>query len=63
MKFRQVNAAGDLAASDFTHMNALSITIAGQRFDYLAYHFMLTYANWEHVTCVRRSCSRRSRTA
>ena len=30
--FRQVHEAGDLAASDFTHMNALHITIAGQRF-------------------------------
>ena len=48
--FRQVHAAGDLAASDFTHMNALNITIAGQRFDHMVYHFVLTYSNWESVT-------------
>src|SRR6185437_8699715 len=48
--FRQIHAAGDLAASDFTHMNSLNITIAGQRFDHLVYHFVLTYSNWEHVT-------------
>ena len=45
--FRQVHAAGDLAASDFTHMNALNITIAGQRFDHMVYHFVLTYSNWK----------------
>ena len=48
--FRQVHQAGDLAASDFTHMNALGITIAGQPFDHLVYHFVLTYSNWESVT-------------
>jgi hypothetical protein len=48
--FRQVHEAGDLAASDFTHMNTLKITIAGQRFDHMVYHFVLTYSNWESVT-------------
>ena len=48
--FRQVHEAGDLAASDFTHMNALKITIAGQLFDHMVYHFVLTYSNWESVT-------------
>ena len=48
--FRQVHAAGDLAASDFTHMNTLNITIAGQRFDHMVYHFVMTYSNWESVT-------------
>ena len=48
--FRQVHAAGDLAASDFTCMNALSVTIARRPFDHLVYHFVLTYSNWESVT-------------
>ena len=48
--FRQVHQPGDLAASDFTSMNALSVTITGQRFDHLVYHFVLTYSNWESVT-------------
>ena len=48
--FRQVHEAGDLAASDFTHMSALNITIAGRRFDHLVYHFVLAYSNWESVT-------------
>jgi len=48
--FQQVHHAGDLAASDFTHMNELRITILGQPFDHLVYHFVLTYSNWESVT-------------
>ena len=48
--FRQIHDAGDLAASDFTNMNSLNITIAGQPFDHLVYHFVLTYSNWESVT-------------
>jgi hypothetical protein len=48
--FPQVHPPGDLAASDFTSMNSLNITIAGQRFDHLLYHFTLTYSNWETVS-------------
>ena len=48
--FRQVHAAGDLAASDFTGMNGLGVTIARRPFDHLVYHFVLTYSNWESVT-------------
>jgi len=32
--FRQVHQAGDLAASDFTEMNSLGVTIAGERFEH-----------------------------
>ena len=48
--FPQVHEAGGLASSDFTSMNDLAITIQGQLFDHLAYHFVLTYSNWESVT-------------
>ena len=48
--FPQVHAPGGLGASDFTSMNSLRVTIAGQPFDHLLYHFTLTYSNWESVT-------------
>ena len=48
--FRQVHGAGDLAASDFTSMNSLGVTIARAAFPHLAYHFVLTYSNWESVS-------------
>jgi len=45
--FPQVHRPGELAQSDFTHMGELGITIAGQPFEHLLYHFVLTYSNWE----------------
>src|ERR1700730_16414576 len=48
--FSQVHEPGRLGASDFTHMESLGVTIQGQPFPHLLYHFVLTYSNWEHVT-------------
>ena len=48
--FSQVHHPGRLCASDFTHMKSLAVTIGGQPFDHLVYHFVLTYSNWESVT-------------
>lgn len=48
--FTQVHAPGRLGSSDFTYMNNLAVTIQGQRFEHMVYHFVLTYSNWEHVT-------------
>ena len=48
--FSQVHHPGRLCASDFTHMNSLAVTIGGQPFDHLVYHFVLTYSNWESIT-------------
>lgn len=48
--FPQVHPPGALGASDFTSMNSLRVTIAGQPFDHMIYHFTLTYSNWESVT-------------
>lgn len=48
--FDQVHHPGDLCSSDFTHMTSLHVTIAGQSFAHLVYHFVLTYSNWESVT-------------
>ena len=45
--FPQVHTPGRLSQSDFTHMTALGITIAGEPFPHLLYHFTLTYSNWE----------------
>ena len=48
--FAQVHEPGRLCQSDFTHMTALDITIDGQPFAHLLYHFVLTYSNWETCT-------------
>jgi hypothetical protein len=48
--FAQRHVPGRLGQSDFTHMNELAITVAGQSFPHLLYHFVLTYSNWEDAT-------------
>ena len=45
--FTQIHHPGRLAASDFTHMMSLGVTIGGQPFDHMVHHFVLTYSNWE----------------
>ena len=50
MFFDQVHHPGRLCASDFTHCEQLNVTIAGQPFGHLIYHFVLTYSNWEAGT-------------
>jgi hypothetical protein len=47
--FAQIHEPGRLGASDFTHMESLGVTIAGQPFDHLVYHFVLTHSNWEYL--------------
>ena len=41
---------GERSQSDFIHMNYLKITIAGEEYNHLLYHFMLPYSGWEDVT-------------
>lgn len=45
--FAQEHHPGVLCQSDFTHMGDLRVTLAGQAFDHLVYHFVLTSSNWE----------------
>ena len=48
--FPQKHYPGELCASDFTHMSQPGITIRGELFKHLIYHFVLTYSNWEAFT-------------
>ena len=50
--FRQTPEPGYMAQSDFTHADELEVTIAGQPFAHLLYHFVLVYSRWEHVGVV-----------
>ena len=45
--FPQEHRAGEYGQSDYTSMNELKITIDGERFDHLVYHFVLPYSRWE----------------
>jgi hypothetical protein len=48
--FAQEHKPGRLCQSDFTYMHELGVTIGGEVFDHLIYHFVLTYSNWESGT-------------
>jgi hypothetical protein len=48
--FSQEHRPGVVGASDFTHLSSLGVTIAGQPFAHMLYHFVLTYSNWETGT-------------
>ncbi|MEJ2239160.1 MAG: IS21 family transposase [Gemmatimonadales bacterium] len=48
--FPQVREPGEQCQSDFTDMTGLYVTIAGEPFAHLCYHFVLAYSNWEWVT-------------
>ena len=50
--FRQTHEPGRLGLSDFTDMNALAVTIAGQKLDHRLYHFRLVFSGFEHAHVV-----------
>jgi hypothetical protein len=50
--FPQDHAPGHRGLSDFTTMAELRITIAGEPFVHILYHFVLAFSRWEHVEVV-----------
>jgi transposase len=60
--FEQVWRPGIQGQSDFTDMNELGITIRGEPYEHLCYHFVLPWSNWEYVeTAVSESFAALSR--
>lgn len=47
--FRQEHFAGRLGLSDFTQLKQTTITIAGEVFNHLLYHFRLIYSKWSYL--------------
>jgi hypothetical protein len=45
--FEQRHTPGERAQSDFTHMDDLGVTLGGEAFPHLIYHFVLTYSHVE----------------
>ncbi len=48
--FPQIIYPGRQSQSDCTWMNKLKITINGEQFDHMLFHFMLPYSRWETVS-------------
>lgn len=47
VKFPQRHIPGRQSQSDWTHCNELGVTIDGQPFPHMLFHFMLPYSRWE----------------
>lgn len=45
--FPQRHIPGKQSQSDWTHCNELGVTIGGQPFQHMLFHFMLVYSRWE----------------
>src|SRR5260370_33816661 len=45
--FAQRHTPGERAQADFTHMEDLGVTIAGEPFPHMVFHLVLTYSNVE----------------
>ena len=50
--FRQEHPPGRMGLSDFTDMNSLSVTIAGELLAHRLYHFRLAFSGFEHAHVV-----------
>lgn len=50
--FRQVHEPGRMGLSDFTKLKGVIITIQGERFTHLLYHFRLIYSKWSYVQVI-----------
>ncbi len=50
--FRQQHEPARLALSDFTQLKRTTITIAGQPFHHLLYHFRLIYSKWSYFKVI-----------
>ena len=50
--FRQTHEPGHRGLSDFTHANALGVSIAGQPLDHMLYHFRLAWSGFTHARVV-----------
>jgi len=47
VKFPQKHIAGKQSQSDWTHCDKLEVTIDGEPFRHMLFHFMLPYSRWE----------------
>lgn len=50
--FRQTHPPGQQGISDFTHLKGVIITINGEAFCHILYHFRLTFSGWSYIKVI-----------
>jgi hypothetical protein len=51
--FELQHQLGEVGHSDFTELKQVKITIAGQAFEHLLYHYRLAYSGWQYVQVIQ----------
>ena len=51
--FELEHRPGEMGLSDFTHFKQTTITIGGQPFPHLLYHYRLAYSGWQYVQVIQ----------
>ena len=50
--FRQEHPPGLQALSDFTDIGRLGVTLGGEPFPHILYHFWLAFSGWQYVKAI-----------
>jgi hypothetical protein len=51
--FKIRHEPGEMGLSDFTHLKGMTITVKGNPFQHLLYHYCLAYSGWQYVQIIQ----------
>jgi hypothetical protein len=51
--FKIRHEPGEMGLSDFTHLKGVTVTIKGQPFQHLLYHYRLAYSGWQYIQVIQ----------
>lgn len=51
--FKIQHTPGELGLSDFTHLKGVTVTVKGQPFQHILYHYRLAFSGWQYVQVIQ----------
>ena len=51
--FKIRHVPGEMGLSDFTHLKGVTVTVKGQPFQHLLYHYRLAYSGWQYIQVIQ----------
>lgn len=51
--FKIQHIPGELGLSDFTHLKGVTVTVKGQAFQHILYHYRLAFSGWQYVQVIQ----------
>jgi len=51
--FKIQHGPGELGFSDFTHLKGVTVTVKGQTFQHILYHYRLAFSGWQYVQVIQ----------